>query len=221
MRIAIVQDPIPLLSKAISDQIRKNIKVDRLIEVPELPQDPPQRPDEVLLIVDQDCPDLLPYLESNASAHPNVLVTGYQVNPQRLQELLGKGTRGFILKSATEPAWSRAIHDVYQGIQHILPTVQATLQEHWFHHLTKEGGQTTCLTQREKEVLRLIVEGWTTKEIAQKLFIGTCTVETHRLNLLQKLGVKNTASLVREAFLQQLIPLDHGKHGEKLHVFQG
>ena len=56
------------------------------------------------------------------------------------------------------------------------------------------------LTLREQEILRLIVEEFTTSEIATKLYIGHCTVETHRVNLIQKLGVKNTAGLVRVAF---------------------
>ena len=65
--------------------------------------------------------------------------------------------------------------------------------------------QTTMnLTPREQEVLKLIVEEYTTKEIAQKLFICPSTVETHRLKLIQKMGVKNTAGLVRIAVEQDL-----------------
>ena len=65
--------------------------------------------------------------------------------------------------------------------------------------------KTGCkLTQREQEVLQLIVDEFTTTEIAKKLFIGQCTVETHRIKLIQKLGVKNTAGLVREAVQRQL-----------------
>jgi len=56
------------------------------------------------------------------------------------------------------------------------------------------------LTPRENEVLQLIVEEHTINEIAKKLFISQCTVETHRVNLIHKLGVKNTAGLVRVAF---------------------
>lgn len=56
------------------------------------------------------------------------------------------------------------------------------------------------LTRREKEVLQLIMDEYTTREIASKLFISHCTVETHRINLIQKLGVKNTAGMVRVAF---------------------
>lgn len=60
------------------------------------------------------------------------------------------------------------------------------------------------LTQREQEVLNLIVEEFTTTEIAKKLYICQCTVETHRIKLIQKLGVKNVAGLVREAMQRQL-----------------
>lgn len=56
------------------------------------------------------------------------------------------------------------------------------------------------MTRREKEVLQLIMDEYTTREIASKLFISHCTVETHRINLIQKLGVKNTAGMVRVAF---------------------
>ncbi len=60
------------------------------------------------------------------------------------------------------------------------------------------------LTQREQEILQLIIEEFTTTEIAKKLYIGKCTVETHRINLIEKLGVKNVAGLVREAIQRQL-----------------
>jgi len=60
------------------------------------------------------------------------------------------------------------------------------------------------LTRREKEVLQLIVEENTTEEIARRLFISPCTVETHRANILGKLGVRNVAGIVREAMRREL-----------------
>ncbi|MCR9014596.1 helix-turn-helix transcriptional regulator [Aquiflexum sp. XJ19-11] len=63
------------------------------------------------------------------------------------------------------------------------------------------------LTKREKEILQLIVEEYTTQEIANKLFISFCTVETHRLHLIQKMGVRNTAGLVREAVARNIYPI--------------
>jgi DNA-binding CsgD family transcriptional regulator len=61
------------------------------------------------------------------------------------------------------------------------------------------------LTKREKEILKLIAEGLSSQEIADKLFISLRTVETHRLNLNQKLDVKNTAGLVKEAIKRGLV----------------
>ena len=61
------------------------------------------------------------------------------------------------------------------------------------------------LTKREKEILQLVAEGLSNQEIADKLFISLRTVETHRLNLNQKLNVKNTAGLVKEAIKRGLI----------------
>jgi DNA-binding CsgD family transcriptional regulator len=61
------------------------------------------------------------------------------------------------------------------------------------------------LTKRETEILKLIAEGLSSQEIAGKLFISLRTVETHRLNLNQKLGAKNTAGLVKEAMRRGLI----------------
>jgi DNA-binding CsgD family transcriptional regulator len=61
------------------------------------------------------------------------------------------------------------------------------------------------LTKREKELVQLIAEGFSSQEIADKLFISLRTVETHRLNINQKLDVKNTAGLVKEAIKRGLI----------------
>ena len=61
------------------------------------------------------------------------------------------------------------------------------------------------LSNKEKEVLRLISEGFTTKEIASKLFVSARTIETHRANILKKLEVKNTAELIKKAAQINLI----------------
>ncbi len=68
-----------------------------------------------------------------------------------------------------------------------------------------KDAQIPVVTRREKEVLRLIAEGLNNKEIAEKLFISTTTVDTHRNSLLSKFNAKNTASLIRMATQYQLI----------------
>ena len=85
--------------------------------------------------------------------------------------------------------------------------IDANLQQQLVNHMLNLHDRKTYispLTKREKEVLRLIVEENTTHEIATKLYINSCTVETHRLHLIQKMGVKNTAGLVREALVRKL-----------------
>jgi len=72
-------------------------------------------------------------------------------------------------------------------------------------HEPDEEQATPSISKREKEILKLIIKEYTTKEIAAQLFIGTSTVETHRKNLLKKLRVKNTAGLVRLAYETNLL----------------
>lgn len=69
----------------------------------------------------------------------------------------------------------------------------------------RKKNKSETLTNREKEILRLIVEGFSTKEIAVKLYLSFETVHSYMKNIRQKLGVSNTASIVREAIRQQLI----------------
>ena len=71
--------------------------------------------------------------------------------------------------------------------------------------LKKEVGYLPKLTRREKEILTLILEELTTVEIAEKLFLSPKTVETHRLNMMQKLNVKNTAGLVKLTISHSLV----------------
>jgi DNA-binding CsgD family transcriptional regulator len=67
------------------------------------------------------------------------------------------------------------------------------------------SGQAPILTRREKEVLQLIAQGLTNKEIADRLFVSSSTVDSHRKNLLSKFDVLNTAALIRQAMLQGLL----------------
>lgn len=103
---------------------------------------------------------------------------------------------GYIGMYASVEEFKLAIDQVMAGEKYI----QTSLSKIWANKLTRKSNRgNSKITKRESEVLRLIVDEYTTKEIAEKLYVGKCTVETHRLNLLQKFNVKNTAGLVREA----------------------
>lgn len=117
-----------------------------------------------------------------------------------LQELLKIGVRGYVLKKSTGTEVVQAIRAVYRGDIYIDPAMASKVI---YPYLGGRNGKTATrldiLTRREKEVLELLVYGYTNAEIAEKLFISDRTVETHRANITGKLELKTRADLVRFA----------------------
>ena len=119
--------------------------------------------------------------------------------------MLSNGAKGYVLKNAGQDEVVEAIKEVYQGKTYLDETVNEII----VNSVTKSSQQTTqspfpSLSRREKEILELILEEFTTQEIAEKLFISFGTVETHRRNMLIKTGARNTAGLVRIALEYEL-----------------
>lgn len=129
-----------------------------------------------------------------------ILIYSNSFNSLDTRKLLNAGVKGFLLKTATRQEFINAIYQVFHGGFYIHEPIQKMLI---FSSPTEKAAHKQ-LTKREKEILQLIVNEFTTKEIAQKLYVSHCTIETHRLNLIQKLGVKNTAGLVREAIYMDI-----------------
>ncbi len=121
-----------------------------------------------------------------------------------VKNMIKNGARGFLLKNVSNEEMFAAIEAVQKGEIYVQKVVQNQLVEEQLGQ-NKMKGYIPKLTRREKEILQLIVQEYTTSEIAEKLCIGASTVETHRLNLLQKLGAKNVAGLVREAINKGLV----------------
>lgn len=118
-------------------------------------------------------------------------------------KLIESGANGYILKNKSKEELVNAIHNVYIGRPHFGLEVMSEVTNYEKSELEKK----VELTDREKEVLCLIAEGKTTKEIAKKLFISEPTVNTHRRNLLRKLDFPNDKYLVRYAIKQGFIEL--------------
>jgi DNA-binding NarL/FixJ family response regulator len=112
--------------------------------------------------------------------------------------MMDNGASGYVLKNATREELVEAIETVMQGNKFLSLEAASTVKKN-------EDGKIPVVTRREKEVLLLIADGMTNNQIADKLFISTTTVDTHRKNLLAKFGVKNTAILIRLAAQFQLI----------------
>ncbi|MGJ1411564.1 response regulator [Sphingobacterium thalpophilum] len=120
-----------------------------------------------------------------------------------IRKMIKKGARGYVLKSTDKQSLLEAIHTVKSGKQYIDKKIQQSILEQ-----TIQGKKTPApvkLTNRELEILELIANEYSNQEIAERLFLSVRTVESHRHSLNQKLNIKTTAGLVKEAFFRGLI----------------
>jgi DNA-binding NarL/FixJ family response regulator len=116
-------------------------------------------------------------------------------------QMLEAGANGYLLKNCGREELLSAIHAVVKGDSYFSQSVSATLLKALTDIKTKPAPRDhqAPLTDREREVLKLISQEYSNPEIAEKLFISVRTVDTHRRNLMEKLQAKNTAGLVRYA----------------------
>ena len=135
--------------------------------------------------------------------YPGIMVLGLSTFNQGLyiKKMMENGASGYILKNASKEELIRAIHVVQEGKIFFSSEVGEALEA----YQKSSMNDLPALTAREKEILELIAEGYTNPQIAEKIFLSPFTVDSHRKNLLAKLGVKNTASLIRLAVEQKLI----------------
>lgn len=106
-----------------------------------------------------------------------------------------KGAYSYLLKNTDQEELIKAIRMVSLGKKYFGPKIS----EKMINYMSEQTISENILSKKEKEVLGLISEGLTTKEIATKLFVSTRTIETHRANVIKKLEVKNTAELIKKA----------------------
>ncbi|HTJ53614.1 MAG TPA: response regulator transcription factor [Cyclobacteriaceae bacterium] len=117
-----------------------------------------------------------------------------------IREMMNQGASGYVLKNVSKSELLDAVQRVHKGQQYLsLEVSQAMRLE------TQRQESLPLLTKREKEVLKLIVEGLTNPAIAEKLFVSLSTIESHRKSLLAKFQLKNTAALVRVALENKLV----------------
>jgi len=162
-----------------------------------------------ILLLDINLPDGdgIQLCKELVKAHPNLKVIALTTYNQNIlvKNMIRNGAHGFLLKNTSLEELQRAIETVYRGEQYLQTEIKESLLRDTLGTTAQRTTFRPRLTRREKEVLQLIMDELTTTEIGEKLFISPKTVETHRLNLLQKLGVRNTAGLVKEAINQGLL----------------
>lgn len=122
-----------------------------------------------------------------------------------VKNIMRNGASGYLLKNISFENLKEAIHEVAAGRNFLQPEIREALLNESIGNAPKATGYEIKLTRREKEILQLIVEEHTTQEIADKLYISSKTVETHRTHLIEKLGVRNVAGLVKLAIERGLV----------------
>ena len=138
---------------------------------------------------------------------PGVIILSMYGDESYIIRALSAGARAYLLKSATDEDLLPALQAVASGKPFFSPAVAAVLVEDYVRRLQTRGltDSFLLLTDREKEVLQLLAEGRSNKEVATLLDLGLSTVETHRANLMQKLGLHNTAEIVLYAVRKGII----------------
>lgn len=126
---------------------------------------------------------------------PAVHVLALSTFKQRsyVSQMIANGSSGYLLKSAGKEEIEEAIHAVVAGKMFFSIDINNNAVQ------TPSDDEPPTLTRREKEILKLIAEGMTNNDIAEKIFVSPYTVDTHRKNLLSKFEVNNTAMLIRKA----------------------
>ncbi len=167
------------------------------------------RPD--IAILDVSMP-LLNGIEATNQAVKNwpdlkVIILSMYADESYVVRALSAGARAYLLKDATEDDLLPAVRAVGAGRSFFSPAISKILLNDYVRHLKQRGMEDSydVLTDREKEVLQLLAEGKTNKEVAGLLNLGQSTVETHRLKLMQKLGLHNTAEIVLYAVRKGII----------------
>lgn len=133
-----------------------------------------------------------------------VVLVSMNANPEYVKAALRAGVLGYVLKESGREEMEKAIRHAAAGKKHYSPEVMLHLASEYMPGQTTDNKKTT-LTQRELQVLALLAQEYTAPEIGGKLFISAETVETHKKNMLKKLKLKNSYSLVKYALQNGLL----------------
>jgi DNA-binding NarL/FixJ family response regulator len=138
-----------------------------------------------------------------------VIIISMHADRRYIAEALRAGARGYLLKDSATEEVMRAIHKVMRGQFYLsLKINEQVISE--FIHLARPDAQSVfnVLSAREREVLQLVAEGKSTREIADKLNLSAKTIETHRMHIMDKLDLHTVAALTKYAIREGLIPLE-------------
>jgi DNA-binding NarL/FixJ family response regulator len=165
------------------------------------------RPDVVLLDIGMPGLNGLEVARRAAEASPRtrVIILSMHAEASYVRQALQAGVAGYLLKGAAVAELPLALASVMRGETYLTPRVSRTVVEGMLGDAAPGADPLAGLTQRQREILQLIAEGRSTKEIAGILDVSVKTVETHRARLMERLGIYDVAGLVRFAIKAGLV----------------
>lgn len=166
-----------------------------------------------VIIMDVSMPDLngVEATRQIIQDNPQMKVIALSMHSDSLfvSEMLKSGASGYLLKDCAFEELEQAVRTVTEAKAYLSPSISGIIVEDYLHKLSKaELSTTQVLTDREREVLQLIAEGQSTKQIALKLHISAKTVETHRRQIMNKLDMHTVAELTKYAIRKGLTALE-------------
>lgn len=166
-----------------------------------------------VVIMDVTMPDLngVEATRQIVETSPDIKVIALSMHSDAtfVTEMLKSGAAGYLLKDCAFEELARAIRTVINDKTYLSPSISGVVVEDYIHRISKtEFSGFDVLTDREREVLQLIAEGSSTKQIAIKLHISIKTVETHRRQIMSKLGIHTIAELTKYAIRKGLTSLE-------------
>jgi DNA-binding NarL/FixJ family response regulator len=139
-----------------------------------------------------------------------VILLSMEVKKEFLSAGIQCGISGYLHKDVDRDNLLQAIREVYSGGKYFNEAITSLVFEDFYNKAkvgTSKAPQLTALSKREEEVMSLVAQGLSNKEVGEKLFISVKTVEAHRSHILDKLGLKNTAELIKYAIRHNIAPL--------------
>ena len=166
------------------------------------------KPDVVLLDVVMPGGSGLDAIPEILTASPDsrILALSMQDDPTYVRQAFAAGASGYVLKEAADDELLLAVREVAAGRHHVDPQLGARLAA--ADAAARVEAEEDPLSDREREVLRLLALGYTNQEISKLLYISVRTAETHRARIMQKLGLATRAELVRNAIQRGLLQED-------------
>lgn len=168
------------------------------------------KPDVVLLDIAMPIINGIEATKKIKALFPDIktITVSMHSDKQYVKGALEAGADGYLLKNCTYRQLTDAIQSVYDGKKYLSQDITELVISGYLTPSATDTNEYSTLSEREKDIFMLFAEGKSTKEISDKLFISVKTVNTHKQNILDKLGLKSNADIVKYALKNGLIRLE-------------